>query len=62
MGPKGGATISAQTQDRIRAMAADGMSRRELADTLNTQGVSTARGGRWSPSTVHGVLARAKRS
>ncbi len=43
--------------DRIRAMAADGMTLRQITDVLNTEGVPTARGGtEWRPSALQGVL------
>jgi DNA invertase Pin-like site-specific DNA recombinase len=32
---------------------------RDLAAALNARGIATARGGRWHPSTVQGVLAHA---
>ncbi len=31
---------------------------REIAAALNARGVATARGGKWHPSTVQGILAR----
>jgi hypothetical protein len=39
-------------------MSAAGLSRATIADTLNAEGVPTARGGVWHGSTVGRVLAR----
>lgn len=43
---------------RIVAMSADGASIRAIAQTLNTEGVTSKRGGQWHPQTVARVLAR----
>lgn len=50
--------IDAETAKRIAAMSAAGLSRATIADTLNAEGVPTARGGVWHGSTVGRVLAR----
>jgi DNA invertase Pin-like site-specific DNA recombinase len=42
--------------DAIRKSGANTV--REIAAALNARGIATARGGRWHPSTVQGVLAR----
>ena len=44
-------------RQRIAAERADGRSLRDIADTLNTEAIPTARGGRWHASTVRLVLA-----
>lgn len=49
----------ARTIDLIRALRADGLSIRAIAARLNADGVP-ARGGRWHPTTVARVLARAE--
>lgn len=43
---------------RMRALAADGKSTREIADTLTAEGHVTARGGTWSSPTVSRILSR----
>jgi hypothetical protein len=43
----------------IEAIRAAGVvKQRDIAAALNARGIATARGGRWHPSTVQGVLAR----
>ena len=49
-------TLAAETRDRIAAAFAEGGSLAGIARTLNTEGVPTARGGRWYASTVRAVL------
>ena len=44
--------------ERIRTERAAGRTLREIADRLTTDGVPTARGGRWHASTIQRVLAR----
>ena len=48
-----------RVEKRIRGMRADGATMPEIAETLNREGVPTARGGPWYPSTVRRVLVRA---
>jgi hypothetical protein len=43
---------------RIRRMHVDGLSIRQIAETLNAVGVPAKRGGRWHPTTVARVLGR----
>lgn len=43
---------------RICAERANGKTLREIADGLNSDGIPTARGGRWHASTMQRVLAR----
>lgn len=45
--------------DRIVALRADGMSLREIIGVLEDESIPTKRGGRWHPSTVRQILARA---
>lgn len=42
----------------IRAFRSDGLSLRKIADQLNTQGVSTARGGQWQAVQVSAIVKR----
>ncbi|TDP78316.1 DNA invertase Pin-like site-specific DNA recombinase [Brachybacterium sp. AG952] len=50
--------LAAETEARIRALRAEGLSLRKIAETLTAEGVSTAAGGRWWPATVRQVLER----
>lgn len=43
---------------RIHSERAAGRTLREIANALNAEGISTARGGRWHASTMQRVLAR----
>ena len=53
-------SLPAATRRRIVRMRERGRTFREIADTFNAQGVSTAQGGaRWYASTVHQVTASA---
>lgn len=54
----GAPEIPPEVEARIRRDRADGVPYRKIAEALNTQGVPTARGGRWHLSTVQRVLAR----
>lgn len=45
--------------DTIQPLREAGRTFQQIADTLNKTGVSTARGGKWYPTTVKNVLARA---
>lgn len=50
--------LSQETRQRIGDLRGGGMSPERIADTLNAEGVATARGGaRWYPSTVRRVLS-----
>ncbi len=42
----------------IRAYKADGLSLRKIAEQLNNQGVSTARGGKWQAAQVSAIVKR----
>lgn len=54
-------TLPDEVRDRIVAMRNDdAMTYRAIATTLDADGVPTARGGRWYPSTVAGVCRSAK--
>jgi DNA invertase Pin-like site-specific DNA recombinase len=44
---------------RIRGLRARGQTMQGIADKLNNEGVPTARGGRWQPSTIERVLKSA---
>jgi DNA invertase Pin-like site-specific DNA recombinase len=43
----------------VRAMQAEGLSLRQMADRLTEQGIRTARGGKWAGTTVRNLLLRA---
>ena len=45
--------------ERIRELAAAGLSLREIAETLTAEGVRTLKGGMWAKETVRKVLGRA---
>lgn len=52
--------IQAPLLARISAMRGNGLSLRQIAGTLNDEGVPTVRGGRcWHPATIRGLLASA---
>jgi DNA invertase Pin-like site-specific DNA recombinase len=42
----------------IQPLRAEGRSLREIADTLNTRSVPTARGGKWAPTQIADILKR----
>jgi hypothetical protein len=44
---------------RIRAMRAEGLHLRGIADRLNVEGVPSKRGGLWFPSTLSYILKHA---
>ena len=48
----------AETVARIVALRSEGASLREIAATLDAEGHTTKRGGRWAAETVRKVLAR----
>ena len=50
--------FAASVAGYIRQAQKSGASLRGIADTLNRQGIKTARGGLWYASTVRGMLAR----
>jgi DNA invertase Pin-like site-specific DNA recombinase len=53
--------VPADVAERIRSWRAAGRSLREIAAELNADGTATAHGGvQWWPSTVRGVLRRAR--
>lgn len=43
---------------RMRELRAEGMGYKAIADRLNTEGLTSKRGGAWHPQTVSRVLAR----
>lgn len=49
---------AAKVMDTIRPLRDAGRTLQQIADTLNKSGVTTARGGKWHPTTVKNVLAR----
>ncbi len=51
-------TVAPETADQIRALRAQGLSIGAIVATLNEQGVTGPRGGRWWPRTVHLALRR----
>lgn len=60
---KGGAVARARAQDFARTvlplieqLLAEGATLQAIATELNTRGISTARGGRWYPTTVRNLL------
>lgn len=52
--------IPEQVADRIVAERQAGRTLADIADGLATDGVPTARGGKWRASTIHRVLGRAE--
>ena len=51
-------THAAKIMDTVRPLKEAGRTLQQIADTLNKTGVTTARGGKWHPTTVKNVLAR----
>jgi DNA invertase Pin-like site-specific DNA recombinase len=51
-------THAAKVMDTVRPLKEAGRTLQQIADTLNKTGVTTARGGKWHPTTVKNVLAR----
>lgn len=51
--------LDPETEARIRAERAAGRTLQAIADDLNREGVPTAAGGRWYPSTIKNVAERA---
>tara|TARA_R110000796_G_scaffold102920_1_gene211976 strand:+ start:176 stop:859 length:684 start_codon:yes stop_codon:yes gene_type:complete len=49
---------AAKVMDTVRPLKEAGRTLQQIADTLNKTGVTTARGGKWYPTTVKNVLAR----
>lgn len=47
-----------RVMDTIQPLRDAGRTLQQIADTLNKTGVTTARGGKWYPTTVKNVLAR----
>ena len=50
---------AAKVMDTVRPLKEAGRTLQQIADTLNKTGVTTARGGKWYPTTVKNVLLRA---
>jgi hypothetical protein len=50
--------LSPETDAHIVTLYFRGCSQQQIADRLNEEGVPTARGGKWSRSSVQGVLKR----
>jgi DNA invertase Pin-like site-specific DNA recombinase len=44
--------------ERVITLRADGLTLREVAETLNAEGITGVRGGRWYPASVQRVLRR----
>ena len=60
---RGGGVDYTALRKRIAVMRADGMTLQAIADTLNGEGVPTARGGReWRPSSVQTAAGYRRRS
>ena len=51
--------ITHEVEERVRALRADGLSIRAVADALTDEGIVSPGGGPWQPSTLHRVLTRA---
>jgi DNA invertase Pin-like site-specific DNA recombinase len=49
-------SMPAATRQRVADLRASGLTLQQVADQLTSDGVPTARGGRWYPSTVAAVL------
>lgn len=49
---------AAKVMDTVKPLKEAGRTLQQIADTLNKTGVTTARGGKWHPTTVKNVLAR----
>jgi DNA invertase Pin-like site-specific DNA recombinase len=49
---------AAKVMGTVRPLKEAGRTLQQIADTLNKTGVTTARGGKWYPTTVKNVLAR----
>jgi len=54
--------VSTGVEDDIISLRSEGMTYQEIATTLESRGVPSARGGLWSPSTIHRVIQRSLRS
>lgn len=48
--------------DQIVGMHAGGYSLRDIASSLNQQGIRAQRGNAWQPSAIHGILNRNRRA
>ena len=44
--------------DRLRALKAEGLTMRAIADRLNAEGLMSPAGGAWQSGNVHRALAR----
>jgi DNA invertase Pin-like site-specific DNA recombinase len=53
----GPVTLPQATRDRVAELRGAGLTLWEVAAHLEAEGIPTARGGRWRPSTVAGVLS-----
>lgn len=53
--------ITPEVEERVRALRAEGLSIRSVAETLSGEGIVSPGGGPWQPSTLHRVLARSVR-
>lgn len=54
--PVSGPQLSSAVRSRLRSMREAGMGYQAIADTLNGEGVPTARRGMWHPSTIYNAL------
>jgi len=50
--------LSPESEARVVALRAEGLTHARIAEQLNAEGTPTGRPGRWHPSTVQRVLAR----
>jgi DNA invertase Pin-like site-specific DNA recombinase len=59
--PVGPPAVCDETRALITRLRGEGLTLREIARRLNAENVPTARGGRWSQSTVHTALGHRRR-
>lgn len=50
--------FAAQIAPRVKAMKAQGLTVRAMADEMNSAGIETPRGGKWHRTSVHRLLQR----
>ena len=50
--------VSGGSAQRVLALRSQGLSMAKIAEALNSEGIPTATGGKWHPSTVRNVLDR----
>ena len=55
--PSAATLVPAKVVERVKTLEANGYTLRMIADALNAEGVSTAKGvGQWWPKTVRSIL------